>query len=935
MAVQNINNFRRGRQQGAVVKLGTKQYVGGGNVPSAGQILQQAKQNVDRNLQVVNPVSMGGAYLYTSQFSDEALADARERAKKGDVISQLYVSTADGLLKNIDDTMTNAQESSNPIVKFSSGVISQLPYTIAQVPAYLQGVNLIQRGESGIIKKGYESVPGIITDTIDYAKGNPVQFAGALVGGAVLGGAGIGAKAGSVGKAAKSAGKVKTERTVADIANVGYEKGAKRGFRDSTRTPTPKGYDKVNSRPDKTTTETKLVTQLPRSAFGNSIPSKKTPTGNISRNNLLGVRDNRASIRTSQPNNLSRSAGTTKQQSIRITGNVPSQFTAIVGKPGYQSIVEFQIKGGTYTASPKSVKQNIPSAVGEISYNDVAARLVAGKDFVFKDGSNAVVADVNKKYGPNMASVVDSSYYDDPFGKKKKKKKKNGIDLSDMLPRGIIFEEKPEPTKGRMEENYKEIPPVVADFFDSADKMTKSESKPKSSNLTYTKKGTKEKAKKETKAGSKKQTRTSWQDKQRGKTETKTEDKPKSKPTPKPEPKSTDKPASKSKDKPKKETQARSKEKSRTRYEGREAPKRQVVFSNANSEGGRLEVVEVGATSTPKELPANISPFKLSYITQSTPTYQNISFLGQKSKVSPLDRSKSQDMDIPISQSTSISRGLVIPKSDYSSLSKTGELAKSLGIPQNKVTEITNVASVSATLANVLSLPTSISTDIPTPIPIPVPIPKPTPEPDPTPKPKPKPTPEPNPTPKPKPKPTPKPDPTPKPKPRPDSDSPNTRRVRGRTPVRKDTDKDTDSRRIRRRDVDTTKTRRIRKRKDTEPEEEEEKKKKKVRKTTSRSYIQKTNPLPWEADAEDTSWLRKDMAFMRMPARVKVTEVRPKLEAYNEKVKAFNAARKKLRNTASQATAEGRKALATLKRLYKAAFEAREGVVKTIQKNRR
>ena len=935
MAVQNINNFRRGRQRGVVVKSGTQQYVGGGNLPSAGQILQQGKQNLERNLQTANPLAMGGAYLYTSQYSDEALADARKRAERGDVISQLYVNTAEGLLKDIDDTMTNAQESGSPVLKFTSGVISQLPYTIAQVPAYLQAVNLIQQGEPGIIGKGYNSVPGIITDTVDYAKENPIQFAGALVGGAALGGAGIGAKAGSVGKAAKNAGKVKTGKTVADIANVGYVKGAKRGFRDSTQTPTPKGYDKVNNRPDKTTTETKLVTQLPRSAFGDSIPSKNTPTGNLSRNNLLGVRDNRASIRTSQPNNLSRNAGTTKQQNIRITGNVPSQFTAVVGKPGYQSIVEFQIKGGTYTASPKSVKQNIPSAVGEISYNDVAARLVAGKDFVFKDGSNAVVADVNKKYGPNMASVVDSSYYDDPFGKKKKKKKKKGIDLSDMLPRSIIFEEKPEPTKGRMEENYKEIPPVVADFFDSADKMTKSESKPKSSNLTYTKKGTKDKPKRETKAGSKKQTRTSWQDRQRRGGEAKAADKPTPEPTPKPEPKSTDKPASKSKDKPKKETQARSKEKPRTRYEGREAPKRQVVFSNANSEGGRLEVVEVGATSTPKELPANISPFKLSYITQSTPTYQNISFLGQKSKVSPLDRSKSQDMDIPISQSTSISRGLVIPKSDYSSLSKTGELAKSLGIPQNKVTEIANVASVSATLANVLSLPTSISTDIPTPIPIPVPIPKPTPEPDPTPKPKPEPNPKPDPTPKPKPKPNPKPDPTPKPKPRPDSDSPNTRRVRGRTPIIKDTDKDTESRRIRRRDVDTTKTRRIRKRKDTEPEEEEEKKKKKARKTTSRSYIQKTNPLPWETDAEDTSWLRKDMAFMRMPARVKVTEVRPKLEAFNEKVKAFNIARKKLRNTATQSTAEGRKALATLKRLYEAAFEAREGVVKAIEKNRR
>lgn len=126
-----------------------------------------------------------------------------------------------------------------------------------------------------------------------------------------------------------------------------------------------------------------------------------------------------------------------------------------------------------------------------------------------------------------------------------------------------------------------------------------------------------------------------------------------------------------------------------------------------------------------------------------------------------------------------------------------------------------------------------------------------------------------------------------------------------------------------------------RRRRKMKDEEDEPKKKKKVRKSKPKSYIQKTNPLPWEADAEDTSWLRKDMAFMRMPARVKVTEVRPKLEAYNEKVKAFNAARKKLRNTATQATAEGRKALATLKRLYKAAFEAREGVVKTIEKNRR
>ena len=328
MAVQNINNFRRGRQQGAVVKLGTKQYVGGGNVPSAGQILQQAKQNVDRNLQTANPLAMGGAYLYTSQFSDEALADARERAKKGDVISQLYVNTAEGLLSPVQETYARDSRSQNPVLNIASGAVQLIPQAIAQIPAGLQAVNLIQQGQSNIIKKGYTSIPGIVTDVISETKEAPLAVLGSVAAGAALGGAGvgIGAKAGSVGKAAKNAGKVNTERTVADIANVGYEKGAKRGFRDSTRTPTPKGYDKVNSRPDKTTTETKLVTQLPRSAFGNSIPSKKTPTGDISRNNLLGVRDNRASIRTSQPNNLSRSAGTTKQQNTTLARRIRRAF---------------------------------------------------------------------------------------------------------------------------------------------------------------------------------------------------------------------------------------------------------------------------------------------------------------------------------------------------------------------------------------------------------------------------------------------------------------------------------------------------------------------------------------------------------------------------------------------------------------------------------
>lgn len=843
MAVQNINNFRRGRQQGAVVKLGTKQYVGGGNVPSAGQILQQAKQNVDRNLQVMNPVSMGGAYLYTSQYSDEALADARERAKKGDVISQLYVSTAEGLLKNIDDTMTNAQESGSPVVKFTSGVISQLPYTIAQVPAYLQGVNLIQSGESGIIKKGYESVPGIITDTIDYAKGNPVQFAGALVGGAVLGGAGIGAKAGSVGKAAKSAGKVKTERTVADIANVGYEKGAKRGFRDSTLTPTPKGYDKVNSRPDKTTTETKLVTQLPRSAFGSSPAS--TPSGN-QRQFLTQTRTKSSPtpqpIRTTPTN----SPSTRTQQRVSIVGNVPSEFRGNIGQ-GYAADVK--IKGNTFVLTPVDTRITLntpsPSTLRPVSFDDILQNVIKGSGIAVKtsDRRGTVTNTMQRMpvgvtleaggararfpdYSPNIYRAVSSEdYFASAIGGRSR-----GNDI------------------------------YTYPFRDNSDvRSTPRTIEAINSNSLF---------------------------------------------------RLLDKTLNPAPMKP-----------------------QNLDAFKGNPRVKEIELVEVGQTSSPRELPANVQPLKISKITEYVTEYQKISFQGQKSKTGVKYQAADVASKTPKTQSRlRVTRAV---KTTQKSLSKSAESSAVLSIPTN--TAINAFAAVSTATVNVNAKVTSLPTVVP-------PIPS-------------------------------------------DTDFSSTlsgdsststsktgdvdaskvtdkstsndsdisrvndsdaaittrrrqgdvrsSRKRGRTLVRKDTDKDTDSRRIRRRDVDTTKTRRIRKRKDTEPEEEEEKKKKKVRKTTSRSYIQKTNPLPWEADAEDTSWLRKDMSFMRMPARVKVTEVRPKLEAYNEKVKAFNAARKKLRNTATQATAEGRKALTTLKRLYKAAFEAREGVVKAIEKNRR
>ena len=849
MAVQNINNFRRGRPRDVVVKSGTQQYVGGGNLPSAGQILQQGKQNLERNLRTVNPVSMGGAYLYTSQFSDEALADARERAEKGDVISQLYVNTAEGLLKNIDDTMTNAQESGSPVVKFTSGVISQLPYTIAQVPAYLQAANLIQQGELGIIGKGYNSVPGIITDTVDYAKGNPVQFAGALVGGAVLGGAGIGAKAGSVGKAAKSAGKVKTERTVADIANVGLEKGAKRGFRDSTRTPTPKGYERVNSKPNviqpKTSTETKLVTQLPQSAFGSSPAS--TPSGN-QRQFLTQTRGKSSPtpspIRTTPTN----SPSTRTQQRVSIVGNVPSEFRGNIGK-GYAADVK--IRGNTFVLTPVDTRITLntpsPSTLRPVSFDDILQNIIKGSGIAVKtsDRRGTVTNTLQRMpvgvtleaggvrarfpdYSPNIYRAVSSEdYFASAIGGRS---------------RGNDIYTYPFRNNSDVRSTPRTIEAINSNsLFRLLDK-TLNPAPMKPQNLDAFK---------------------------------------------------------------------------------------------GNPRVKEIELVEVGQTSSPRELPANVQPLKISKITEYVTEYQKISFQGQKSKTGV----RYQATDVASKTPKTQSRLRVTPavKTTQKSLSKSSESTAVLPIPTNMIGNA--FAAVSTATVNVNAKVTSIPATV-TPIPSDSDFSSVIPSDDST--------------------------STSKTgdvdaskvtdkstsndadisrirdsdaaittRRRQTGDAATTRRVRGRTPVRKDTDKDTDSRRIRRRDVDTTRTRRIRKRKDTEPEEEEEKKKKKARKTTSRSYIQKENPLPWETDAEDTSWLRKDMAFMRMPARVKVTEVRPKLEAFNEKVKAFNAARKKLRNTATQSTAEGRKALATLKRLYKAAFEAREGVVKAIEKNRR
>lgn len=830
-----------------MVKSGTQQYVGGGNLPSAGQILQKGKQNIERNLQTTNPLSMGGAYLYTSQFSGEALADARERAKKGDVISQLYVNTAESLLKPVQETYARDSRSPNPVLNIASGAVQLIPQAIAQIPAGLQAVNLIQRGQSDIIKKGYTSIPGIVTDVISETKEAPLAVLGSVAAGAALGGAGVGGIRGSGGKGAKSVGKGRTvESSVGNIANVGIERGAKRGFRDSTQTPTPRGYDKVNSRPDvttqpKTSTGTKPVTQLPRSAFENRPVS--TPSGN-QRQFLTQTRGKRSP--TPQPIRATPtiSPSTRTQQRVSIVGNAPSEFRGNI-EQGYAADVK--IRGNTFVLTPVDTRITLntpsPSTLRPVSFDDILQNVIKGSGIAVKTSDR-------------RATVTNTMQ---------------------RMPVGVTLE------AGGARARFPEYSPNIYRAVSSEDYFASAIGGRSRGNDIYT---------------------YPFRDNSNIRSTPRTIEAINS--------------------------NSLFRLLDKTLNPAPMKPQNLDAFKG-NPRLKEIELVEVGQTSSPRELPANVQPLRISKITEYVTEYQKISFQRQKSKTGVKYQAPDVTSETPKTQSRL--RVTPVTKTTEESLSKSSESAVALPIPTNRVGNAFAAVStvVVNTNAKVTSIPATV-TPIPSDTDFSLVIPgdgststSKTGDVDAS-------------------KVTDKStsndadisrirdsDAAITTRRRQRGDAATTRRVRGRTPVRKDTD----SRRIHRRDVDTPKTRRIRKRKDTEPEEEEEKKKKKARKTTSRSYIQKTNPLPWETDAEDTSWLRKDMAFMRMPARVKVTEVRPKLKAFNEKVKAFNTSRKKLRSTALQTTAEGRKALATLKRLYKAAFVAREEVVKAIEKNRR
>lgn len=772
----------------------------------------------------------------TISYSSLMKETAKELARSGSPIEKaaakyyLYMDNPDKIgsakyyenkLKQLGIDLDTKSNTGNSVGDFAVEVIKGVLETPSETGRILAagglGTVLLSKSDKkevgGIVKGGAISAGKA---TIDGAVESPGRFVGGMLAGA----------AGSKGLSAVTKAGNKVGNTV-------------KGSTPKIKTQTPKGYDKVNSKPDKTTTETKLVTQLPQSAFSRSPAS--TPSGN-KRQFITQTRAKSSPtpppIRTTPTN----SHTIRTQQRVSIVGNAPSEFRGNIGQ-GY--VADVKIRGNTFVLTPVDTRITLntpsPSTLRPVSFDDILQNVIKGSGIAVKtsDRRGTVTNTMQRipggvtleaggtrarfpDYSPNIYRAVSSEdYFASAIGGRSRG--------NDIYTYPFRNNSDVRSTPGTIEAiNSKSL-------FRLIDK-TLNPAPMKPQNLDAFK---------------------------------------------------------------------------------------------GNPRVKEIELVEVGQTSNPRVLPANVQPLKISKITEYVTEYHKISFQGQKSKTGV----KYQTTDVVSKAPKTQSRLRITPavKTTQKSLSKSADSTAVLSIPINRAVNVfAAVATVTVSMnAKVTSIPavvtpipsdtdfssaisgdSSISTSKTGDVDASKVTDKSTSN---------------------------------------DSDisrvydsdtAITTRRQRGNgggskkrggTPVRKDTD----SRRIYKYNVNITKTKRSRKRKDTELEEEEKKKKKKVRKTTTRKYIQKTNPLPWETDVNDTSWLRKDMVFMRMPARVKITAVRPKLEAYNEKVKAYNTARKKLRKTAQETSSEGRKALATLKRLYKTAFEARERVVKAIENNRR
>ena len=528
---------------------------------SNSNLVKQLKRNVDTN----NPMNILGSYIYTSQYSDEAIQDAKKRAKKGDIISQIYVATSEKILDPVRETYMRDTINQHPVVSFTSGMVQFLPNVISTIPAGLQAVNLLQKNQTDVVKKGYQSIPGIITDTIKAAHDTPLAFAGTVTAGLAVGGSGVVGGVGKVGKPKRDisisnipervseireitrnpkeirdtivtpaglthqqrkaaerrakydiVGEIVTSgskhkrakstniipfqnlpKSVSEIANLGIEKGAKKGFRDSTVTPA--GWTKQQRK----AAERKAKYDIVRNVMvregtikveKNTIPTfsylKTLSTSNPNTRSYI-LKNKKSGNSLSQVNKpKSTTSSTRTEQKTIIKGNVPTEFKGKVA-PGYSADVK--IRGNTFVITPIeegiTLNSKIPSTIRPVSFDDVVQDLVKNQGIVIKTGDRRATVTKTEPsnsagirmrypdYQPNLyrpissedyfASAIggrgNSDIYTYPFGKMKEYTPKiipktiNAVNL-DVLFNLIDKTVNPTPTKKQNLDAFKDHP---------------------------------------------------------------------------------------------------------------------------------------------------------------------------------------------------------------------------------------------------------------------------------------------------------------------------------------------------------------------------------------------------------------------------------------------------------------------------------------------
>ena len=133
---------------------------------------------------ISNPVEFADALVQTSGYSPALVDEARIRAEKGDVLSKIYVGTADTIVKGADDLYQRVQKPGyTPSSKSMAGVLKAGAGALATPAAILQAANYLNNPKklsysgnlpqsvSGInIAGSTPNISGTITVSIDEAQ---------------------------------------------------------------------------------------------------------------------------------------------------------------------------------------------------------------------------------------------------------------------------------------------------------------------------------------------------------------------------------------------------------------------------------------------------------------------------------------------------------------------------------------------------------------------------------------------------------------------------------------------------------------------------------------------------------------------------------------------------------------------------------------------